>query len=53
MILVRYIDDAINTGNRNISVPASLLSATSLDGIDAANKICKLNKVEIVIVDNL
>ncbi len=50
MRLVKYIDKAINSGGKKIPVPARLLKAASPDGRDAASKLCKLNKVEMVVV---
>lgn len=50
MRLVRYIDRAINSGEKKIRVPSQLLAEASPDGIDAASKLCKLNNVEIVVV---
>ncbi len=49
MRLVKYIDNAINSGDSNILVPASLLSAASPEGLDAVYKLCKLNDVELVV----
>ncbi len=49
MRLVNYIDNAINSGDRKILVPASLLSAASPEGLDAVYKLCKLNNVDIVV----
>lgn len=50
MRLVQYIDKAINIGDTKIPVPASLLSAASPEGLVAASQLCKLNNVEIVVV---
>ena len=46
--LINYVNRAINSGAKEISIPASLLAGASKEAVEEVRRLCKLCGVNIV-----